>query len=326
MGLAFTSKPIIMDTISASPATFLTDLHAMLLAAGWTAATYLTGHVYACESPQNLAVQVRIWNPSDPNFAGCAAFQWVSSVTPNPEGLIHHLYMDVDTTHTVWINCCSLFIARTGISHRSFPHLPVSVCGGIPYAAGLTTPTPQCEAQSPSAAEETTELWFSSGGDSGVALFGAPTLESFRSGHICKRFSFCRNGVISSYPEVLEQDALQLGIFRPAGYASPIGGATVFLPGGIRFTDNTPMAGDPLLWLRGHIYGQLYDACLLSVQMDLEATEEIYETEGDRTTHWVNHSTGDTNVLFRPDDGTLFSLLLLTGIPGSGTVVENVAY
>jgi hypothetical protein len=326
MGLAFSELRIVMDTISANPASFLTDLHALLLAARWTAAPYLTGHVYACQSPQELAVQVRIWDPADADFPDCVAFQWVSSVDPFPEGLIHHVYLNAAETCDVWVNCCSLFVARTGQAHEDsfLGFRPLSVCGGIPYAAGLTTPTAQCAAQSPAAAETTAELWFSSGADTGIPMFAQPSLESWRSGHICKRFTFCRNGVLSNAENAIEQDALQLGIFRPPGYSS--GGSFVFLPAGIRFTDNTPMAGDPLIWLHGTIYGQLYDACLLSAPMSLGATEEIYESDIDRTTQWTNHSIGATNVPFRGDDGSLFSLLLLTGISGGGTVVENIAY
>jgi hypothetical protein len=323
MGLAITELPIIEETISAAPASFLTDLHPLLLAAGWTAAVYLTGHIYACESPQSLAVQVRVWDPSDPLYPSCVAFQWVSSVPPYPAGLIHHLYLNADYTFDVWANCCCLFVARTGVvfSDGILGFHPVAVCGGVPWATGLTAPTPECEAQSPAAAEGTTELWFSGGDDIGPAA-GDVMLESFRSGHYCNRYTFCRNGVLMTAENAIEADALQLGILRPTGYYSD--NSNSLLPGGLVFTDSVPLAVEPLLWLKGTIHGQLWDACLLSVPMTLGAAETIYETEFDRTTEWKNHSRGTT---YRPDDGSLFSLLLLTGISGGGgTVVENIAY
>lgn len=320
MGLAFSDLPIATDTISANPATFLDDLDALLVSVGWTSGTYLTGYLYAIVSPQSLAVQVRIWDPADSNFPDCFAFQLVSSVSPFPEGLVHHLRMDSTLTYAVWANCCSFFIGRPGVTFTG-DFLPWSVCGGIPYAFGLTEPTPQCEAQSPPSEDVTTELWFSSGSDTGIAGFGTTHLESFRSGNHCKRFSFFRNGADMGADGVNEIAALQLGVIRPPGYlnnSSPTG----FEAGGILFADGTPMASDPILSLAGIFYGQLYDACLLSKPMALEATEQIYESDLARITEWINHMRG---LGFTTSDGRFSSLLLFTGI-GGGTGVENVAY
>lgn len=317
MGLAFSELAIAQDTISGNPATFLDDLDTLLVSAGWTSAPYLTGHVYAIESPQGLAVQVRIWDPADSDFDQCFAFQCVSSVDPYPAGLIHHLRMDAAYTHSVWANCCMLAVARTGITH-TIDNLPWSVFLGIPFAFGLTEPTPECEAQSPSSEEVTNELWFSSGSDSGTPGFAALTLESFRSGNHCKRFSFCRNNIVTSASAAIETDALQLSVIRPPGYENnrrPTGFAD-----GILFVDGTPMATDPLLSLAGIWYGQLYDACLLSVPMSVEATERTTETESGRVTDWINHMNG---VNFTPSDGRYSSLLLFTGSVGG---VSNIAY
>jgi hypothetical protein len=319
MGLAYSDLPIVQQTISANPASFLAALHSILTSAGWTWAAYLTGLVYACLSPQGLAVQVRIWDPADLDYPQCFAFQWVSSYDPYPESLVFHLRMDAGVTHSVWVNCCSIFIGRTGITHTG-DQLPWSVCGGIPYAFGLVAPTEQCAAQSPAATDTTTELWFASGSDSGVAGFGAASLESFRSGHYCKRFSWCRNGAVVSLTAATEITALQLSIRRPAGY---IAGKYSGFSTGILYADGTPIQDDPLVSIGGKWYGQLYDACLLSKPMALEATEQVFETVGEKLTSWINHSIGSTNVIFRPDEGSIFSLLLLTGSP---TVVENVAY
>lgn len=319
MGLAFSDLPIVQATISADPATFLDDLHTLLTAAGWTSAAYLTGHLYAVVSPQALAAQVRIWDPADPDFDQCVAFQWLTSTSPPSEGMIHHLRLDALYTHSVWANCCSYFIARTGIVHTG-DFLPWSVCGGVLFAAGLTSPTPQCEAQSPEIEDVTTELWFSSGSDSGVAGFISGTLESFRGGNHCKRFSFFRNGADMSASGVNEGAALQLSVFRPPGYLNntrPTGFADGILWGG-----DTPMAGDPLISLAGIWYGQLYDACVLSKPMALEATEQIYETDRERTTDWINHMRGFG---FTTSDGRFSSLLLFTGFPAGGGI-ENIAY
>jgi len=317
MGLAYTDLPIVMETVSANPATFLDALRSILTAAGWTSAAYLTGYVYACLSPQGFAVQLRVWDPADSNFDDCFAFQWVSSYDPYPEGLIHHLRMDAALTYFVWANCCSLFIARPGITHTG-DFLPWSVFGGVPHAAGLTEPTPQCEAQSPAAPEVTTELWFSSGSDNGVAGFGSSHSQNFRSSSFCQRFSFFRNGMNLGGDAVNEGAALQLGVIRPPGYLNnkrPSG-----FESGILWVDSTPMASDPLISVAGIWYGQLYDACCLSKPMALEATEQIFETDGDILTDWVNYMNG---VGFTAADGRFSSLLLLTGGP---TVVENIAY
>lgn len=320
MALAYSDLTIARGTISANPATIQADLHLLLTEAGWASSPYGTGKLYAVVSPQGLAAQVRIWDEVDANFASCLTFQWVTSSSPLSAGLKHHLRMDAAYTYYVWANCCSLFMARPGVTH-SGAH-PWSVCGGIPWADGLTTPTAQCAAQSPAGPNVTNELWWSSGADSGVALFAAATLESFRSGHYCKRYSFCRNGVVSSVELDAESTALALAIMRPAGYDSRrhLGFAS-----GMKFLDGTPMASDPVLIRGAEFTGQLYDACLLSAPMALEAVEEITETTPtpDRITSWVNHTFGNTNDIFVIDDGRLYSLLLFTGMGGGDA---NVAY
>ncbi len=331
MALAYSNQPIYQGSISGNPATFLNDLHALLLAAGWTAATYLTGHVYACASPQGLAVQVRIWDPADSDYASCVAFQWLSSASPYLEGHVHHLRLaavavltGLPLTMEVWVNCCSLFIGRTGITHiNEFGQHPWSVCGGVAWASGLVEPTDQCRAQSPPPPETTTELWWSSGADSGVPLFAAATLESFRSGHYCKRFSVCRNGSVSNVTGAIEANALQLGILRPAGYPD---GRVAGFADGIKYEDGSPVASDPLLAFDGVWYGQLWDACLLSKPMALEAVETIEDSITGLVTTWINHTSSNPNIFLGPgDDGRLYSLLLLTGAV-LGESIENVAY
>lgn len=320
MSLAFSNLPVSQSTISANPATFLDDLDAILDGLGWTSSTYLTGKVYACSSPQGLSVQVRIWDPADSNFADCVAFQWLMSASPNTAGLVHHLRLDAAYNMAVWANCCSLFIARVGVTHSSA--YPWSVAGGVAWAPGLVAPTSQCAAQSPAPPDTTTELWWSTGSDTGAALFAAATLESFRSGYYCKRYSFCRNGVVTNVTAGTEAASLQLGIMRPTGYRD---GVQSGFSDGMLFEDGTPMASDPLLSVDGVWYGQLWDACLLSAPMTLEATETIVETSPARTTYWINHTASNPNVLFATDDGRLYSLLLFTGAAGSA-VIENIAY
>lgn len=320
MGIAYSELPIIQDTISADPGTFLDDLHAVLLAAGWSSDPYDTGHVYACLSPQGFAVQVRIWDPADSDFPDCFAFQWVSSYDPYPEGLVHHLRMGAGFDYSVWANCCSLFIARPGYTHTG-DFLPWSVHGGIPWASGVTAATPQCEAQSPAAPAVTTELWFSSGADNGQAGFGDFHSQNFRSSNFCQRFSFFRNGSNLGGDGVNEGPALQIGVLRPAGYLNnrrPTG----FEAAGILWAGGTPMGVDPVISVHGIWYGQLYDSCLLSKQMALEATEQIYETDGDKLTDWINYMRG---LGFTLADARFSSILLLTGGPAA-TVVENIAY
>lgn len=322
MPVAYSELPIYQGTISANPATFLDALNTALVGIGWTSAVYSTGYVYSVVSPQGLAVQVRIWDPADSNFAGCFVFQWLQAASPFAVGQIHHLRMDAAVGHAVWANCCSLFIGRHSVTHTG-DNYPWSVCGGVPWATGLTTPTAQCAAQSPSAPDVTDELWFSSGSDSGDALFATATLESFRSGHICKRFTWCRNGVVTTSSGVNEAAALQLSIMRPPGYTNnnrPSG-----FESGILYRDFTPMASEPLLSLNGRWDGQLWDACLLSAPYALEAAETIFETVSGFTTSWINHALGNTNILFRPDDGRMFALMLLTGGPVTGGD-GNVAY
>ncbi len=332
MGLAYSEQPIATAVISADPSTFLADLDTLLASVGWTSAPYLTGNLYAFASPQGLAVQVRIWDPADSNFADCCAFQWVSSSSPGPAGLIHHLRMDAAETYFVWANCCQLFIARPGVA-RAAGNYPTSVSGGIPWANGLTTPTSQCEEQSPASPDVTTEMWWSCGGDSGIPLFASATVADFRLSFAAERYSFCRNGVVTSEDVSEPRKAFELGPLRAPGYwyfsfeNSPWHYSYGFFDNGIVWADGDPLLSEPLVLQRGDtdgdmvIYGQLWDACIGTRPMAKEATETVYESVPGRTTNWVNYM--HKNVGDSPRE-RFYALLLLTGIAGTG--VENIAY
>lgn len=321
MAVAYSDLPIVSETISGDSTSFLADLHTILSTVGWPSVPYLTGYQYTLTSSQSLSCKVRIWFDNSATYPGCFAFQFLSSATVST-GLVHHIQasdysigLAPFTQFAVWANRCSLFIGAVGETHNIM-NAPRSVAGGVPYAFDATAPTADCAAQA-AYPDVTTELWWSCGSDTGTGVtagaFTVPTVESFRSGHYAKRYSFAFNGVIKSESTAMESDALQLGILRPPGYVR--GGDPEGFTGGILFQDETPMAVDPLVIHNGTAYGQLYDSCLLSKPMALEATEEIYESADDRLSEWQNHTHGNTNVLFKIDDGRLYSLLLLQGKP-----------
>lgn len=319
MGVAYTDAIIMEASISGDPATFPAALHLVLTAAGWTSAVYGTGYLYACVSPQGLAVNVRIWDPEDALYPDCLAFQWIQAVSPLTTGLIHHIRMHTAATFRVWANCCSLFIGRQTVA--ALDHLPWAVCGGVAWAAGLTTPTDQCAAQSPAAGTATNELWWSTGDDGGP---GEWAIGSWRTQFFAPRYSFCRNGTITSQERAISSTALQLGMLRAPGYTFFMYSYYVQWTGGFEadglvYDDGEPVASDALIAHQGVWYGQLWDACLLSAPMAMEATETIYETVPDRTTDWINYMHPSAATSER-----CYSLLLLHDSPaGRG---GNIAY
>ena len=343
-----------------APLGFLDFLHEELTGLGWISEVYLNGHVYLLESPSLFTCQMRVWHKGsgDASYPNSYAFQFLGNYVGAGVGQVHHISSSghefgANFDYRVWANQCQIFIARPGVRQAraeygtTFAYKPYSMCGGILHPLDRIAPFVACQLQSGPAAEETGELWWSAGDDDGKGGvfdedFGQEsygTVESFRSGHICRRYSFCHNGSVTAVEFAsTELQSLQLCILRPGGYGgdrSPQG-----WDNGFRFlVDARPVQVEPFLALGGTIYGQLYDALLLSAPYELEATERIEETKaikdaaGDLTksryTNWVNHTKNYTNrYVLGPqlDDGRLYALMLLTGGPYELEEFINVAY
>ncbi len=334
MGLAYSNLPIVQATISASLSTFLGELNTLLVSAGWMSTPYNNGYEYSILSPQGLGGKCRIWYPNAVGYANCFVLQAISPTTGDL-GLLHYFEsrraqaFAWDTewfdNYRVWANSCSLFIGEPGRTKTRF--YPRSVSFGVPYAYGAIAPA-ICEGQTIPSGEVTSELWWSGGTDSGVAGFSRDTALDFRSSYLCQRSSFGYNGSIANTTQLTSEhpDCLQLAILRPSAAPNFLG---PYWADGLRFIDEDPLALNPLLCHAGLIYGELYDACLLSAPMELEATEEIYESTSvpPRTTSWTNYSRGEgvyvSSFTVRAE-GKLYALLLLTG--SSGQEIVNVAY
>ena len=216
----------------ANPMDFLDGLHTSVTGAlGWESEEYLNGHVYLLNSPEGFSCLLRIWHKdnTDPHYPDCYAFQFLGNYESAPAGQVHHISSKgfspfAPFYYRIWANACQIFIARVGVRQSSadlgaVAHKPYSVCGGVLYPLDDLAPTAPCAAATPGSVEATTELWWSAGDDGGNGA-ASRTVESFRSGHICRRYSFCHNGIVSSTDfATSESDALQLVIMRPGGYA-----------------------------------------------------------------------------------------------------------
>lgn len=347
MALAYTDSLIRYETVAVEPlADFIAALDAILVDVGWEKiSAYENGWLYQLASPQELTARCRIWNPAvdatytKPHFA----LQFLSAVDPLKVGHVHRFFagwaplFGGDTrefTHyNVWANQCSLFIGA--VHPESRDNQPKAVQGGIPYAYGATEQTPECGAENPPPAEATNELWWSAGDDEGTyrQFPAGPTAAlSFRSCYYAMRYSFCHNGAVTNFdtenPTLpVEANLLQLGILKASYYWT---GQTYTWAEGFVYPDLLPLASEPYLIHNARIYGELYDAVLLTKPMALDTNESIYESEFLRTTDWVNYSyhSGIFISTFRErDEAECSSLLLLTGTEGGGVVeVLNVAH
>lgn len=334
----------------ANPMDFLDGLHTSVTGAlGWESEEYLNGHVYLLNSPEGFSCLLRIWHKdnTDPHYPDCYAFQFLGNYESAPAGQVHHISSKgfspfAPFYYRIWANACQIFIARVGVRQSSadlgaVAHKPYSVCGGVLYPLDDLAPTAPCAAATPGSVEATTELWWSAGDDGGNGA-ASRTVESFRSGHICRRYSFCHNGNVSSTDfATSESDALQLVIMRPGGYAgnSPRGWND-----GFRFLlDTDPVQTEPFIASGGIIYGQLYDALLLSKPYALEQIEDIEETSViedelggftlSRYTKWINHTRNFPNqhpLGSLPDDGRLYGLMLFHANGPSPSMKSNYAY
>lgn len=360
-GIAYTNQvefgdqAILSGVIQCDPAlpmTFLSLLHdAVTVKLGWSSDVYENGHVYLLQAPTvSFYCQVRIWykTEDDPEYPCCYAFQFHSNYEDGPTGHIHHIsakgYWPYEAfDYQVWANKCQLFIGRLGVRQAiadhvgHFPFRPYSVCGGVAHPLDTVAAVSRCTGSVPTITA-TTELWWSAGDDDGNGVVddigNYNTVESFRSGHICRRYSFCHNGAVHSPAYADSESAcLQLAIMRPPGYGPGILVPTPYDTGwefGFRFFDGDPVQSEPFLIFGNTIYGQLYDALLLSAPYELEEIETIRETKvvededgklWDRYTRWVNHTRNYTNwdgptILDSPyDDGRLYALMLFQGKP-----------
>jgi hypothetical protein len=344
MGVAFTNLENTFNgpLDATDPDTFLAELHSVLSIIGWDSLPYENGHRYLLTNPiQGLSCNLRIWykDETDPTYPNCYAFQFLSSYDDPLEGHVHHLQVAAEgefvlhpfTDYWVWANECQIFVAEPGRTQTGI--FPRSVCGGVPFALDEIGDSSPCQAQSPNPAGPTTELWWSAGDDAGDGWDGG-TVESFRTGHYNRRYSFCRNAVLTSPTFAVDGPALQLATCRPGGYDADRYWSG-WESGFVFFADGEPLRTDSILVHDYVMVGQLPDSCLLTRPMELEATEGITETEAnedgtDRITYWQNWTKNFTNHKPKPtaaffDDGRLYSLLLLDGDLTMGRL-GNIAY
>jgi hypothetical protein len=354
MGLALTEGEIRFAQVAAIPqAAFLTTVNTMVLECGWVRlGDYLNGSEYKLISPQSLTCRCRIWFPTDtvysthPHFA----MQFLSDATPAATGHVHHFLAGwaaeftgdsrVFTHYEVWCNKVSIFIGAVHPQSRN--NQPKAVQGGVPWATGITAPTPACSGQTPEPISGTDELWFSAGDDAGVYSESTPApscVWNFRNQHVAMRYSLMHNGTLSNISIPLagmtmekEEGALQLGILKTSYMWSQL---TQQFPDGFIYRDRSPLAVVPFVIHKGYLLGQLYDAALVSRPYALDEVETIIESEPapGRTTVWQNYMRADqpgvsVSTFVLRNEGETHGLLLLQSTTGMTPIdlEANVAF
>jgi hypothetical protein len=310
------------------PEEFLERLHAVLIECGWEwLGEYgLTGNEYLITSPQSLSARVRIWYPGTAEgYSNCFALQVMSTFNEFDAGFVHRFIAGYSvegnphnfSEYSVWVNKCQIFIgARTEVVYTQ--DFPKAVSAGVPYAMGVTAPTPLCQYQGAPPAATTVELWWSCGDDNGVGMhvFPETTQQNFRSSYFCQRYSFCWNGELANEkignPTLpVEAKTLQLAIMRASPYWNALG--TEWPEGFVR-PDDTALAYDPLIIHGTKIYGSLWDCTLLTRPMELEEEETIFDTQGGVFGDWVNYTKSSPifiSTFQSRNEGQCYSLMLL---------------
>jgi len=301
MGLVFSGQPVTFGVIDTSSVNLMiTNICSTLLSVGWTAVPYLSsGFDMTAISPQGKTVTARIYDPADPSWPDNVAIQFRSGLGA---GMVHYLLafnnsgLGVFHAYTIWANCCSLFLGMEGDSGAGYIQFPASTFpqgnrafqGAIPWIP-------------PGGANE---VWFTAGEFDGT--LDRSDCVSFRRDYFCNAYSINIDGITTrTYPDAAA--ALQVSALKAVKYAN--GG----FPNGYCLVDGSPLVTDPLLLESGSIFGQLYDAALLSAPSALDDVFHVKDTVRKYSFQGFNFC-GSYPGIFRADDSQFFSLLLSTGI------------
>ena len=313
MPVAYSNKTIVFSVIASTPVTsLLSDLHTVLINAGWIVTTTLTGgHIYEITSPQTVAykahvliqdnVHYHIDHPTVPldNFTS-AVLQFMNvaeTVVSFPYQL--NASFDAFSIFQVVAGRSQLFISvpgRIGGGSSSF-------AGGIPYVP--PTSDGACTVASPTI---TTDIWWTCGGH---------TPQDFRTqSNALTYMTYYFNGVAFIASDTVswqEWDGL-LCLF-PLTAVNTYAVAQIPWPT-ITYSTHNVLAIDAFVGWQWQIRGQLWDAYLQTAAGTLDATVTAADVDLHGQTFTVRSITWHSQFYS--------SLQLIYEIGGGG--FGNVAY
>jgi len=323
MGIAFTQADIVTGTIRGdSSANLPADIAATLVAAGWSRVRSVTnGYVYQTESPQSIGVRVLVQDQGNAYLGKSYIRIQFMNLAEDAPGYAHQLIFGAGREFLMTAGICQFFIAPAGICTEAY--LGASghtVAGGIPFIPENLFG--ECGAEAPDFG--VTGNWWSCGsGLDGVS-------RNFRNGYVCA-------GAWSGSLNSLVAMTLGGGDYRrfsclrlfPLTSTEDVD-SSWYTPMFVRRLDDSPLLIDPLigwenpymLYAPARVFGQIWDALLVTEPRDLES-EFTTEEEGNTVT-WSCWSDGPEQW----GDFTHFcSLHLIKGIAGPpGGGLRNYAY
>lgn len=304
MGIAFSNAPIIPDAPidGTSAAAFKSDLHAVLVAAGWSPATVTGGYKYTLTSPQTdlttpLECCCRVTDGE--SFGGSIISVYIrfESTDGLRQGRQMILRTNVGRTYEAWVGQSQLFLSYP--DHTS--DVTFAACaGGVPFVPVITEPD-DCAKER---VHTTTEAWWSMG--NGFRYTYDPDYSE------C---SACYNGVLTTD----WANKLSMGIIAP-----PEGDYGIYIGQQVQWHDDRPLLFDPMLIWERRMRGQIWDAIRGSKHAALDAVISTSESGGTYSwRNWMNHR--DVNPPVTDISGYTYhtSLYLLQSITSG---VANIAY
>ncbi len=269
MPVAYSNKTIIFSGIASNPVTsLLSDLHTVLINAGWIVTTTLTGgHIYEITSPQTVDykahvliqdnVNYKIDHPLADLFNFTSAVIQVLNVAEDKVSFPYQLNASFDayTAFQVVAGRCQLFISVPGHIGGGWS----SFACGIPYVPPL--PGGACTVESPTV---TTDIWW--------ACAGGQFIWDFRSqANALTTMTYYLNGtVFIAQPGTSWQEWDGLLCLFPLTAVNTYAVAQIPWPT-ITYSSHNVLAIDAFVGWQWQIRGQLWDAYLQTAAGALDA-------------------------------------------------------
>lgn len=323
LGIAFTNGPVkFTDTLRCDTgAHLIADLDAFLLLVNWTHAAVITnGFIYTLTSPQTFPLFVSIQDvgnagqPPSFSYSGHIVIQCMDNTSGLNAGWPHWIGYGYGQPYLEAVaDQCQLFLALPAGGTPPTFGAATSVAVGVPYVGIGTGP---CTTGVNPITVST--VWWScgAGAQNGIE-------PDFRTAWAALlNFSYSLNGVTTLAPQSPpnpNQYSGMLNVFplTPTNLSAQV----------VKYGFLTPLMIDPFIGWLWAIYGQLWDALLLTAiagaQDSQFSTVEVNSGGGNSIADWI--VWGYENDGLSPA-GTYFGTLCLLTAPPSGGGVFAYAY
>ena len=315
MGVRYTNGPVIYQTSipSGTSAALIAGIDDVLSECAIARASVTGGWKYTLQSPDTLQLKLWVQDLGDHSVDGSFIRLTPTSADELQTGQAQGIIYD-GRTYEAWANQCQFFLAPAGdsgtVSFVSF------ACGVLALPANTSGPCAE------NGAVAVSELWWSSSSGSGGFGGNAPNFRNSRTA--AGSFSLAYNGTLyvatgNGDPNPMELVPLCTAI-NVDGYLSP--------PSTFRYITGEGLRIDALLAQGSTVYGQLWDAHLLTCPATLDSTVTLTDIDSLGNPFLANWVCWSHNVPSDPTHGggtILGTLFLLAGRPVTNSLA-NIAF